>query len=194
MSSRNASPLLEPAIAVAQVDPPLANRLHLGALEHQARLERLEEVVVVPRLAVVGNEVSASGSSRHACAWAIRDARGYSPGTAPRGAGRLAADLFEVEPEPAHRDAPRAARSRRRVRAARGTTRLIPTMNAETWPGRRSRIGRQFVERADDRHALDPQPPLAGVVVDEAHRRQAERRVLQHSRGRPARRPCRRRR
>jgi hypothetical protein len=42
-------------VAVAQVRPPLADALHLGAEQRDAGLERLEDVVIVKRLAVVGN-------------------------------------------------------------------------------------------------------------------------------------------
>ena len=41
--------------AVAEVDAALADRLHLGAEQHDTGLERLEEVIVVPRLAVLGD-------------------------------------------------------------------------------------------------------------------------------------------
>ena len=47
---------LEAAIAVAQVHTPLTDGFDLGAGERQAGLERLEDVVIEPGLAVVGDE------------------------------------------------------------------------------------------------------------------------------------------
>ena len=48
-------PVLHLRVAVAQIHAPLANRLHLGAEQRDAGLERLEHVVVVERLAVLGD-------------------------------------------------------------------------------------------------------------------------------------------
>jgi hypothetical protein len=47
---------LDPRVAVAQVHAPFANRLDLGAEQGEARLVGLEDVVVVARLAIVGND------------------------------------------------------------------------------------------------------------------------------------------
>ena len=44
------------AVAVLEVDAPLADRLHLGAEQRNAGLERLEEVIVVAGLAVVRHQ------------------------------------------------------------------------------------------------------------------------------------------
>ena len=52
---RNTSPSSTLREAVAQVDATFANRFHLGTEQRDARLERLEDVVVVKRLAVLGD-------------------------------------------------------------------------------------------------------------------------------------------
>ena len=51
-------------VAVAQVDAPLAQRLHLGADEDDARLVGVVDEVVVARLAVLGHAFDA-GLSCH---------------------------------------------------------------------------------------------------------------------------------
>src|SRR6202008_2392894 len=48
-------PIVDPREAVAEVDAAFANRLDLGAEQRNARLERLEKVVVVMRFAVLGD-------------------------------------------------------------------------------------------------------------------------------------------
>src|SRR5262249_25598627 len=49
-------PALDTRVAVAQVDAALADRLHLRALQDNAGLERLEDVVVVERLPVLRDD------------------------------------------------------------------------------------------------------------------------------------------
>src|SRR5204863_3192085 len=61
-------PVLDAREAVAQVDPSLADRLHLGAEQHQTRLEGLEEMEIVVRLPVLGDiglRLFAIGFFRH---------------------------------------------------------------------------------------------------------------------------------
>ena len=48
-------PSVEPREAVAKVHAPLADRLHLGPEQDDARFERLEQMVVVERLPVLGD-------------------------------------------------------------------------------------------------------------------------------------------
>src|SRR6185295_9584110 len=60
--------VLDPRVAVAQVDAAFADRLHLGAEQHQPRLEGLEQVIVVEGLAVfrdAGLRFLALGSLSH---------------------------------------------------------------------------------------------------------------------------------
>ena len=59
----------EPHLAVAHVgerlaelDVARAQRLHLGAAEHDPRLDALEQLVVVPRAAVLGDQLRSGGS------------------------------------------------------------------------------------------------------------------------------------
>src|SRR5690606_18398593 len=47
---------LEARVGVLQVRPPGAQRLDLAARQHEAGLERLDDLVVVPRLAVDGDD------------------------------------------------------------------------------------------------------------------------------------------
>src|SRR5262249_3704852 len=48
--------LLEFAVGVAQIHATFTDGFHFGAKQHHAGLERLEEVIVVSRLAIVGDE------------------------------------------------------------------------------------------------------------------------------------------
>src|SRR5207247_8717349 len=47
--------VLDASVAVAQVHPPLSNRLDFGPKQHDARLEGLEKMEVVERLPVLGD-------------------------------------------------------------------------------------------------------------------------------------------
>ena len=51
------SPPRMSANAWPELDVPRAQRLHLGAGQHDARLDALEELVVVPRAAVLGDQL-----------------------------------------------------------------------------------------------------------------------------------------
>src|SRR5262245_42641931 len=47
--------VVDPRVAVAEVDPPLADRLHLRAKQRHARFPGVEDVIVVAGLAVLGD-------------------------------------------------------------------------------------------------------------------------------------------
>src|SRR5262249_30693867 len=84
---------LELAEAVAQVDAALANRLDFGAGEDEPGLEVLEQVEVVPGLAVVGKRalglVLGHGQAEKSANWRSRSliAVGAPPGHAMPNAG-----------------------------------------------------------------------------------------------------------
>ncbi len=52
------APLVDTAIAVAQVQLALAHALDLGAREHDSRLHPVEQLVIKPGLTVVGDQLA----------------------------------------------------------------------------------------------------------------------------------------
>ena len=56
-----ASPSADVRVRLPELDLAVARRLHLGAREHDTSLDALEKLVVVPRAAVVGDQL---GSGR----------------------------------------------------------------------------------------------------------------------------------
>ena len=82
--------LLDAGVAVAQVGLALADALHLGAEQRDAGLEGLEHVVVVQRLAVVGDELVRRPAVASRARWRGGGVRALT-GPPPAGAARSAA-------------------------------------------------------------------------------------------------------
>ena len=160
---------LDPGVGVGQGDPTGAQGLHLAALEGEAALEGLEDVVVVPGPTVAGHGLDPVGavvgdaprrSTSRSFAAATR--RTVPPAAAPRNGTSVAVSAVRVDgrrPGTLDGDAPAA---RRRLRRDRGP---LPAAGSPT-----RRAGCSVATRRRGRGALlpDPQPRRLGQAL---HRR-----------------------
>ena len=150
---RKTSPLIDAAVAVAQVHAAFADRFHLGPEQHHTRLEGLENVIVVERLPVLRDQLLA----RSSCSWVAM--RGH-----PKGSGLGTPSVPRSTAVAARRAASRTASTR-----LDGSARPCPAMSnagAVIDRGANDRKTQRDVDRAAESHQLDRDQTLIVIAGD----------------------------